>query len=328
LLNENLPEIRHDFRFKWLYQENPCGTARAWLALDRESGLPMGVASIFPRFMWVGGKTVLCGQVGDFAIVTRFRSLGPALLLQRATLTPFEEGNMAFCYDTPPNERGMATFRRMGISPIGRALRFAKPLKVDRKLKGFAKNEALIKGPSYIGNLILRLLDRMRNQRNGNCQLELHNGFFGDEFSTLDKLMVSHYRIYSQRNSNYLNWRYHNDPLHRYEVAVARFHGELVAYTIFEDTGDDACLMDIFGQEGAMEDLLAYVVEVLRTRSTMTLHAAVLEGSFLIPILKKMGFYFRENGHWIVVYPQQTSQIYPWAIGISNWFMTYSDVAL
>src|ERR1700756_4236584 len=80
----------------------------------------------------VGGNNVLmCGQVGDFAVSASHRTLGPAVLLQRATFDPVNNGELAFGYDCLPHQAGMSTLPRLGIRPNCKVHRYAFPLRVD-----------------------------------------------------------------------------------------------------------------------------------------------------------------------------------------------------
>ena len=128
ILNRNIPTRQHAAIYEWLYRNNPYGPAETWLAVNSNTGAAVGTASVFPRPVMLNRKSIPGGLVGDFAIDAGFRSLGPAVLLQKETITPVSEGRMAITFDAPPDERGMSTFRRMGIPAVGRMLRFAKPM--------------------------------------------------------------------------------------------------------------------------------------------------------------------------------------------------------
>src|ERR1700687_259464 len=95
ILQTNLLAIPHARRFQWLYYANPDGPAWTWFVYQRGTDHVVGVASVFPRAMWVGAQPKICGQVGDFAVPASHRSLGPALMLQRATFEPVDQGKMA-----------------------------------------------------------------------------------------------------------------------------------------------------------------------------------------------------------------------------------------
>ena len=131
ILQANLPSLPDARRFKWLYCDNPDGPAWSWFALQDSPQQVIGVTSLFPRSMWVGGELQMCGQVGDFAVSASHRTLGPAVLLQRATFDPVNNGELAFGYDCLPHQAGMSTLPRLGIRPNCKVHRYAFPLRVD-----------------------------------------------------------------------------------------------------------------------------------------------------------------------------------------------------
>jgi hypothetical protein len=229
-LQANLPALPHQRRFDWLYRSNPDGLAWSWFVCA-DSGEVVGAASLFPRSMWIGDRQERCAQVGDFAISVKHRSLGPALLLQRATFSPVDLGEIAFCYDCPPHDAGMSTFRRLGMEPNCRIDRYAVPLRVDHRLK--KRFGAASKVPVAVGNVILRLHQRPALRlRSKGLVIEEHAGSFGDEFSFLDGAVKKVDVIRGQRSAAHLNWRYRQDPLQQYHVLTARRGGELVAFMI------------------------------------------------------------------------------------------------
>ena len=132
ILQRNLPQIPHVRRFDWLYRNHPCGQPRSWFAIDSKAKANVGAASLFPRFLWEGGRFVSAGQVGDFAIDVKYRSLGPALMLQRATLEAVENRQFSICYDCPPHSLGMATFRRLGMEEHCEMHRYVRLIRTDR----------------------------------------------------------------------------------------------------------------------------------------------------------------------------------------------------
>src|SRR6266851_6306435 len=81
-VHENLTPNSDGRRFDWLYLENPYGHARAWMAVD-ELGRTVGQAAAFPRHFSIGGSPHRVWVLGDFCVARGYRSLGPALQLQR-----------------------------------------------------------------------------------------------------------------------------------------------------------------------------------------------------------------------------------------------------
>jgi hypothetical protein len=325
ILQTNLPDLPHARRFDWLYRGNPDGPAWSWFICE-PSGRAVGVASLFPRSMWVGDKREMCGQVGDFAVAASHRSLGPALLLQRATFSPVERGELAFCYDCPPHQAGMSTFRRLGMRPNCRIDRYALPMRVDvRVRKNMGVTSAI---PVALGNLLLRLGRRWRN-KGGASSLEVgeHMGHFGEEFSQLDVSLQRANVIRGRRTSTVLNWRYREDPLQRYEVLTARRKGELTAFIVLKTTNQVVTIVDLFGTglpESAYS-LLASVSERYE-RSHQTLEAHLAAESELVGYFSNMGFRLRSEAARVVAYAKPQSEMSALLQGSPIWAFNQAEI--
>jgi hypothetical protein len=308
ILQANLPDLPHSRRFDWLYRGNPDGPAWSWFVCE-PSGRAVGVTSLFPRSMWVGDKPVLCGQVGDFAIVASHRSLGPALLLQRATFCPVEAGHLAFCYDCPPHQAGMSTFRRMGMRPNCRMDRYALPIRVDGRVR--KKLSAASAIPAAVGNLLLRFGRRWRAYpRARSLEVSEHVGPFGEEFSRLDAAIQRTNVIRSRRTAAVLNWRYRKDPLQQYEVLTAKRKGDLTAFVVLQVNSDVVTIVDLFGtalHESACT-LIAWVAERFE-RSHQTVQAFLAEGSELVGHFLRMGFRLRSEAAHVVAHAKPQSEM-------------------
>ena len=80
LLKDNLPAAATNGRFEWAYLKNPHGVAHVWLAKTAE-GEVVGTSAAFPRQFRVRGNPAMALVLSDFAIDSRFRSLGPAVFV-------------------------------------------------------------------------------------------------------------------------------------------------------------------------------------------------------------------------------------------------------
>lgn len=327
LLEKNLPDMPHGRRFKWLYGDNPAGVAWSWLACERETGKAVGVASVFPRNLWLGNEVRRCGQVGDFAIDPGYRSLGPALMLQRATFTPVDQGVLALCYDCPPHEQGMATFRRLGLVASCYILRYAKLLKADRYLTKHLGPGPMAAGAAALGNALLNLRSVRKRPMPG-LEIALHAGRFDEEFSLLDQKVGGHEGIRGCRAAQDLNWRYRDDPLQEYHVMAARRSGELIAFAVFSVRDHDAYLIDVFGfvtPEIGLE-LVAAVVEQVRKEQVQTVSALIAPENGLVAILEKGGFRCRSQEAHVVAYAQPDTELRAFLDGQPKWSFTHVDV--
>jgi hypothetical protein len=300
-LKRNLQEVSHEARLSWLYLEHPAGPARTWFIRD-STGEAVGVTSLFPRAVWLSGTAVVCGQVGDFGVDVGFRTLGPATMLQRATLEPVLRGELAFCYDCPPHEKGMAMFHRLGLKENCRMHLHVKLLRADRQLKRIL-GDGVGRMSAPVANSVLRMAGPGRKKRSG-VEFSIHTGDFGPEFTVLDKAVASLGAVRIRRFAEDLNWRYRDNPLQQFETLTARQNGELIAYGIISITGNDASVIDLFGQEldEVGPALLQNLIELLRPRGLETIRSLVADDARSTAIFRQAGFSHRAQTTRVVAF--------------------------
>src|SRR5580698_76996 len=146
-------------RFRWLYRDGPFGPARVWLAFDGSSQSPLGMAALFPRRGYIGGEEVLGCVLGDFCISEHYRSLGPAIQLQRACLALIESGEFAFSYDFPSKSM-LGVYRYMGVNPTDECVRLVKVLKAEDRVREMVTIPVIAKALTAAADFALRLSDK------------------------------------------------------------------------------------------------------------------------------------------------------------------------
>jgi hypothetical protein len=251
-----------------------------------------------------GTEEVGC-VLGDFCIDARYRSLGPALQLQKACLSPIDAGTMALSYDFPSRSM-MSIYKRLNIVPHGQFIRFAKPLRVDRKLRQLLGPSAFIRGLSMVGNLVLELSDR--GARVPSLMISFQQQPCGAEFTGLAQTIRDRYGVCIQRTAEYLNWRYFGYQSNSCQMLTARLQGQLVAYAAFTQAGEDAALVDLFGvdEPGVVTSVVAQLVEVLRVRGVVTLSVSILETHPWTRLLRSIGFRPRDASPFVTYTPPRT----------------------
>jgi hypothetical protein len=320
VLSRNLPRVTDGSAFDRLYRKNPCGSARVWVATENGGGVVVGASAAFPRRMYVNGRDTLGWVLGDFCIDGPYRSLGPALMLQRACLADVDSGAAAFCYDFP-SQTMMAVYKRLQIEPFGYMVRLAKPLRVDRRVGESVKNPALAGGLSRIGNLFLRLGEK-RSKDDCTLNLSVHRGDCGEEFSALDKKLSGRHGVSTQRSAEYLNWRYVSHSSVRYELLTARRDNQLSAYVVFNQDREQAMIADLFGIEdpALIKNLGRALIRILRERGVVTVAAWMIDSHPWIPLLVELGFKARESLP-VVVYGSSEID----ALTGTKWFIMDGD---
>ncbi len=311
-------------RFDWVYRQNPYGLGRLWIATDSNSGATVGTAGAFPRRIYLAGCEEVAWALGDFCVSDQYRSLGPALQLQRLCLAEVDSGAAALCYDFP-STGFMAVYRRLNIAPNGHMIRLAKALRVDRKLEKINIIPWVTRGLGAAANLLLAFRDRAsRDSRT--VTVSLYQGHCGPEFSALAQEIVDRYGACIQRSAAYLNWRYMDNPLYPCELLTARRDGALLAYAVFTCIGKDATLMDLFGHcdPHVLRTLINGLVSLLRARGIITVSAPILASHPWIAILQGLGFRPRESTP-VVLYPISRIRSTVDPRTLRPWLFVYGD---
>jgi GNAT superfamily N-acetyltransferase len=280
-------------RFRWLYEKNPFGRARAWIACEKR-GEAIGMAAIFPRQMYRDGAIVLGCVLGDLCISPQYRSVGPALQLQRACLAHARSGEFAVGYDFPSTTM-LSIYEYLGIRPIGKSVRFAKKLRVDSKVENVVRLPALARPIAAAMNSALALSDRTSSSRD-KLELRLDTSPCSAEYSTLAKQVGSSLGICTVRSAEYLNWRYQRHPRRKYEFLTARRSNELLTYCTFTVSDGDATIAELFGnmESEVVSSLLRELARLLRARGVATISMPVLSSDPRAGLLRKLGFWARE----------------------------------
>ena len=325
VLQRNLQDVPHESRLSWMYLGNPAGFARSWFLCDAD-GSAVGVTSLFPRAVWLDGKAEVCGQVGDFGVDARFRSLGPALMLQRATFEPVLENAIAFCYDCPPHELGMAMFYRLGLEENCRMQPFVKPPRADRHLQRLLGSTAG-RVASRMANPVLRLNPRPLSPCHG-VEFALHQGDFDQEFSAVDEAVPACGSIRNRRSADDLNWRFRRDPVRQFEVLTARRAGELLAYVIFTIVEEDALIFDLFGRDLKCvgTHLLQALTDMLYGRPLQTLRAVLTCDDLVGRIFGEAGFSPRGHSTRVVAFGGAKFGCEDALLHTAHWQFQHSDV--
>lgn len=280
-------------RFQWLYRENPFGPARAWIAYENDTEA-VGMAAVFPRQMYCAGAVVLSCVLGDLCIATKYRSLGPALQLQRACLECVRSGEFGIAYDFPGTTM-LGIYRHLGIQPVATSIRMAKVLRADEKVRRVIPARILSRPAAAAANFALSVADRTFADVPG-IEFELEEAPCTSEYSELASRIGSSLGACTIRSAEYLNWRYRQHPHRKYEFFVARQNSGMLAYCTFAVEDGNAIVAELFGSidHQALRNLLQRLVVLLRARGVATLSLPMLNGDRRADELRRMGFRARE----------------------------------
>ncbi len=274
ILGRNLVTHSDLQRFCWLYCDGPHGVAHAWVAVDDENGEIVGAAGAFPRKFYFGDREGMGLVLGDFCMNEKYRSLGPSVQLQRACMDAIAESPFNFFYDFP--SAGMAAvYGRLGIRPTSQLIRWAKPVRAEKKLEPFVGSKSVARGLGAVANFALA--KRGWKGSKGACDLAPQEGPCGEEFTALDNELRVGAGIRTARTAAYLNWRYQLHPSSRHQIVTARKAGKLIGYVVYLTDETDSSIVDLSSTDdpAVIARLLDAAVQHLRVlgAATISLHA-------------------------------------------------------
>ncbi len=279
-------------RFEWLYRGNPDGEARAWIAEDGTSGAPIGMAAAFPRRILLHGREDRAWILGDFCVADGHRTLGPALLLQRACLAGITGTGAAIIYDLP-GAGMMPVYRRLGIAPFGQMRRLTKLLRVDGRMRGVVPD--MVRRPlGRAGNSVLALLDA-RHGVARDLEVAVEAEPCGLDYCDLAARAAAGQTFCLRRSAAYLNWRYLRAPHRRYRRLAARRRGELSGYVVLDRDGEVGWIVDLFADDApSIRSLVAAAVARFRAEGAATVTVVVTDDHPWIDHIVRLGFRRRE----------------------------------
>ncbi|MGA7235520.1 MAG: GNAT family N-acetyltransferase [Bryobacteraceae bacterium] len=322
-LQANLPHLPHARLFPWLYLRNPEGRALVWHATNSETGRMIAVAAAFPRRVYVRGEAVRGYVLGDFCVDAGHRSLGLALALQRACLEGLSRGDTGFAFDFP-SQTMLAIYKRLQIEVNATMIRYAKPLRADRKVADRVPVPAIARGLTLAANAALILRD-VRMGRSGDWAIAADPGPWGEEFTRAAREWSSSVGVCVARTAEYLNWRFREHPLQKYEMLTARQGSRLSGYLIHHSNGEDWTIADLFAEDdGARSVLLTEATTIARKHGAHTVSVAWLATHSGRRLLEENGFRPRESSPVVLVGLPQPAQR-PVQPEKDQWFLTSGD---
>lgn len=325
----NVPEAK----YSWMYENNPYGPATGWLVRN-SGGQAVGVVALFPRGIRVKGELRSAALVGDFVITKEHRSLGPALMLQRAAVQSPAKHNFDFIYGIP-NRQAEAVLLRAGYRQVGLTIRMTKPFRshyyLRRKLSSSLLADTLA---GAIDPILHWTAKEIRQSRNNRFRLE-EMWDFDQRFDDLSGLVSDPMVIVGERNAAYLRWRYLRCPHKKYrihaltDVSTQQILGFLVSYA----EGEGIAIAELQAIEhpgaegpGIMDCLLSEFLRVQRQQTVDSVSISYFGSKRLSEKLKEYGFAHREANENLVVFAGPDARLADQLLDQHNWCLFEGDV--
>lgn len=264
-------------RYTWIYEQNPSGPVSCWLAT--QDGRTIGTCSLSPRRFLINGEIRRAGVAVNFAVNKEHRVLGPALMLQRATLAACNRREFDLVYGFP-NQAAQPVQLRAGYRLLGEATLLVKVFRshyfLEKRLRG--ANRLLLSAASGCVDVMQRWWSRESWYRKNAIFRFEPLSRFDDRFDLLWKNAAHQYTAIGERSSAYLNWRFAACPHRRFAIFALsdRKTDQVLGYIVsYKEEEGRVRIVDVFAPGLAELDALLSEFLLLQRR-TGTLSVAFL----------------------------------------------------
>ena len=133
-------------------------------------------------------------------------------------------------------------------------------------------------------------------RRGGDWTIAAESGPWGEEFTLAAREWSPQVGVCVARTAEYLNWRYREHPLQKYEMLTARQGSRFCGYPIHHASGPNYIVADLLAEDDMVRSfLLTEATAVARKHRAQTLSMPWLATHPGTRILEKCGFRPRES---------------------------------
>ncbi len=224
--NRGGPPERFERRYAKYYENNPLGPPSVFFARDNQSEKLVGMTALFPTTLRVAGQLLPAAIGGDFAVDAEHRGFGPAVALQRATISVLSARNLKCAYGSP-NSSSEPIVGRAGYADVGRLTRFVKLLTARPLVDRYIRRPRLARHALAAAGPVVSVFSRERLYRRSERFSVSQPDVFDDRFVNLWEIARDHQGATSERSADLLNWKYE-------KTGPAAARGEYIVFALLE----------------------------------------------------------------------------------------------
>jgi len=318
-----------DYKYSWLYENNPAGKAHIWLLKDLDSNEVVGMTGLYPRKFSVKGVQYIAGIVGDFFVHKHHRSLGPAIKLQKCVVAGIKEGLVDFAYGYP-NRLADPVMKRVGFEIIGNLSRFVKIIKTKEQFKKrkFNKTIAAIISPAV--DFLLKVKSKKNRYTGNNSFVTRVVNTVDNQFDELWKERKCDHEIYGKRNKEYIDWKISNKPNNKNKIFIISDSekNKILGYFVYSitDKAIEICDFILPKERTTQMFLVRNFVQHAEKSGAESLSIIALNNAYTKTKLNQLGFSLRKNTrNVLVLYSDEMRDVYPQITDKDSWLLLLGD---
>ena len=314
----------------WLQQQNILKTSMINYAYDKYDGIAAIYTALPSRFIMLHNK-VLAMQSLDTLTDSDHRGKGLFTKLALSLDEKAEQEGYNFVYGFPNANSAPGYFNKLGWNSFGQLPFLIKPLKLEyflrkifRKKNDNNSEESIIKAPAADQIVI--------DEQNAIKKIVL----FSEEYDAFWVMVSYTLLLVTDRNAEYMNWRFVTKPGEFYYRYGFYRQNKLVAVIIFtlkiKHDGIIGYIMELLflpGNERAASKLLKFAKKFMRSQKTDVILSWCFPHSFNFKIYRTEGFFkLLEKLRPVKLFfgvKAFRKDIEPTINNLNNWYISYSD---
>lgn len=311
----------------WYYQNNPSKPGSVWLLNLNSEHRAIGTAALSYRYFMVGKKMVTLGLAGNFAVDKNHRSLGPALMLQKALCSHVGRGVEAV-YAFPPTAAAVLPMKRIGYEQVGTLVRYARVLNPINSLALRIRSKAIARVLSPLWTFVMRLMSKETWLRLPTDLRVCHFTQFDDRFDALWERGRFQFSVLGERSSSFLNWRYRQPGKICYVIGIVDKEDDLKAYLIYSHCDLNSIrIEDIFSSNIDMyfDLILAEFIKYMYVQNVTSISFEFFGSVAIKYRIHSFGFRKRPEEVSVCVYCDRGSPLMDMIRNVDMFFMTSAD---
>lgn len=307
---EYLPDTP-PYRLEWMMKGNPAGPASWFFAFEQKTGDLVGMISVMPRELMLGGLKLRAGIMGDLVVARKFRVFGPALGLVKKVVQSIEHMNLAFIY-TIPNSDSEKLVERAGFFTASHLFRLVRPINFSRYQKKYTRWPLSIL-PSAITEYGFKFISRDTYSQNPNIQEQIPKN---EELDALWQRSHSNAEaITGVRESKFIRWRFIENPMSCFQMIACRDQKSrrLTGYVAYTMEDDRLHIHDLFADTNlSAYQLLNRVRKIARRNACVGIYVALGGMNPFIRAFRKCCYYDTGDKAPILIYGNEKHNFSTW----------------
>ena len=281
--------------YDWIYRRNPCGVARCTVVVEKASGRIVGGQAGWPWPVARGTEPAAGYVMGDFAVATDWQRRGLSeLCMAFHRKNPWRNRTIGMSW---PNEKSRGASRKHRRSgSLGALPRGVLPL-TGAALARHGWPRVLASAGGLAAAAALRSRELLLRRTLRGIAVEPVRRF-DSAFDEVTERCMSWPGYWCPHDSDFLNWRYLEHPLHRHVALALSAGGGLVGYCVVRIGTERAWLMELAAPgelRGAPAALLLQAARVAREAGCASLEFSAPPRWRHWPLFRSAGFLDRPS---------------------------------